>query len=222
MKIDQIRKTATFSGCWPRELCYSPVCWYYQDGCLYIDIGAPNSGAQTESLDSLLPQVRHIFVNRGLSLLKQKPFSRFPNLESVTLSEQVQRLDWHDFEDCRALKKVTLPEGIRAIPSYTFYHCAALEEVNIPDSVTVFGEFAFCGCSSLKSLHIPRGLEEINRYALSGCAAFEQGLLSFDHCPKLKSVPKPGLQLPEDDGTESDDDYWFFGDAWQDVTENKT
>ena len=85
MKIEQIRKTATFSGRWPRELCYSPVCWYYQDGCLYIDIGAPGSGAQTESLDSLLPRVRHIFVNRGLSLLKQKPFSRFPNLESVTL-----------------------------------------------------------------------------------------------------------------------------------------
>ena len=222
MDIAYIRANAQYSGRFPQEQTYGPVCWYYLDGTLLIDVGAPRSTSQTESLDSLLPQVRHIFVNRGLSLLKQKPFSRFPNLESVTLSEQVKRLDWHDFEDCKALKKVTLPEGIRAIPSYTFYRCAALEEVNIPDSVTVFGEFAFCGCSSLKSLHIPPGLEEINRYALSGCAAFEQGLLSFDHCPKLKSVPKPGVQLPEDDGTESDDDYWFFGDAWQDMMEDKS
>lgn len=222
MDIAYIRANAQYSGRFPQEQTYGPVCWHYLDGTLFIDVGAPNSAAQTGALDPLLPRVRHIFVNRGLNQLKAKPFSRFPNLESVTLSEQVTRLDWHDFEDCKVLKKVTLSSRITSIPSYTFYRCAALEEVNIPDSVTVFGEFAFCGCSSLKSLHIPAGLEKINRYALSGCAAFELGLLSFDHCPKLKSVPKPGIHLPEDDGTERDDDYYFFGDAWRDMMEDET
>ena len=222
MNIEAIRHDAEFVGSWPREGCYWPVSWYYRDGCLTIDSGSIRSGAPKAELTEILPRVRHIYVHQGLGHLKQQPFSIFPNLESIVLSDEIQRLNWYDFAECKSLKKVTLPEGIPWIPSYTFSNCTALEEVNIPDSVTTFGDCAFFHCESLKHLHIPAGLEEIGRYALSCCAAFEEGLLSFDHCPKLKSIPRPGLNLPEDDGEECEDDYWFFGDAWRDMTEDET
>lgn len=221
MTVEYFRRNAEYAGRWPREEVFSPsVCWYYLDGNLLIDIGAPQGSAPKADLHGLRPMVRHIFVEQGLNFLKNAPFKVFSNLESVTLSEKLEHINWHDFESCTALKRVTLPQKLTAIPSYAFYNCAALEEVNIPDSVTVFGSFAFSGCRSLKNLHIPARLKEINQFALSGCAAFEQGLLNFDHCPDLVSIPTPGRNLPDDDSYEGDDDdYYFFGDAWLDLTE---
>lgn len=50
---------------------------------------------------------------------------------------------------------ITLPEEVIRINDYAFYGCRFLHRVTIPSSVTTIGKFAFGNCSDLREISIP-------------------------------------------------------------------
>ena len=73
------------------------------------------------------------------------------------------------FDSCKALTSVTLPNNITRIEDYAFYYCENLTSIILPDSVTYIGQFAFNFCTDLSYVKMPANLIEIDTYAFGNC-----------------------------------------------------
>ena len=75
-------------------------------------------------------------------------------LTSVTLKDDVTRVESEAFSGCSGLTEVVIPEGTTKIGYQTFLNCTALERVTIPSTVSSIHKTAFSGTTALCEIHI--------------------------------------------------------------------
>ena len=80
-----------------------------------------------------------------------------PNLEKVTISNNVTTIERVAFENCESLKEVIFEEGSKlvSIDENAFANCVSLKEINLPKSIQYMGRSIFKGCSSLEKITTP-------------------------------------------------------------------
>lgn len=127
---------------------------------------------------SVISQIKHIVVSKGVTTIGNSTFRGCSNLVSVTL-----------------------PEGITSIGSMAFYNCTSLDNVTLPDSLTTFGEGAFMNCDSLSEIVIPGKMKTITARVFASCDTLAQvtlpeglseiGNMSFQSCISLKEISIP-------------------------------
>lgn len=74
------------------------------------------------------------------------------NLESITLSSNLQRIPDYSFFNCQSLESVVIPYSVKTIDVKAFSDCVSLESVTIPSTVTYIHDTAFNGCKRLNMI----------------------------------------------------------------------
>lgn len=74
------------------------------------------------------------------------------NIESITLSSNLQRIPDYSFSNCQSLQTVVVPYSVKSIDLKAFSDCVSLETVTIPSTVTFIHDTAFDGCKRLNMI----------------------------------------------------------------------
>ena len=90
-------------------------------------------------------------------------------LTSITIPDSVTSIGFHAFRGCTGLTSVTIGNGVTSIDSSVFWDCSGLTSVIMGDSVTSIGSSAFYGCTGLTSITIPDSVTSIGSGAFWGC-----------------------------------------------------
>ena len=94
-------------------------------------------------------------------------------LQSITIPENVTRIRWAAFYECKSLESIT------SIGAEAFAFCSSLRSITIPDSVMRIGKDAFDYCKSLQSIVFRGFVIPIDKY--------DSNLLHKD-MPKLREM----------------------------------
>ena len=99
-------------------------------------------------------------------------------LESITLPNDITKLESSIFENCTLLTSVTIPSKVTEIGSNAFKG-SGLSEITIPTSVTKIGSNAFQNCTAMTEFVIPNSVIEIGSSALSGMENLQSLTIPF-------------------------------------------
>lgn len=101
-------------------------------------------------------------------------------VESVRLSDTVERIDGSCFYKCQNLKSVYMGKALKTIGHDAFYKCEALEDIKLNKGIESIGYKAFLECTALKNITIPSTVKEIGTEAFYGAGLtsiqFEDGI----------------------------------------------
>ena len=135
------------------------------------------------------------------------------NLESVVISEGIEKIDAGAFSGCENLVSVTIPGSVKIIGTDVyddsnpalgaFAVCSTLENVELKDGTETIGVAAFQGCKALQSITIPKSVKKISAGAFGECTSLTNitlpdgvetiGDAAFACCENLKSITIPSI-----------------------------
>ena len=116
----------------------------------------------------------------GIVTTRDRAFSYFPLLSSVSLNSSIKYLGHYTFSECPSLASVTLPYILQT-GDITFTNCTALASASLP-AVTSIGLSTFNGCTNLTSVNLPL-LVSMGRYSFKNCSSLATLTL-----PKLNTL----------------------------------
>lgn len=174
------------------------------NGEYYICTGA------TQAFKDLVTElvIPDTYLGLPVKEVGDRAFTGCPNLEKITLGQNVISIGEYAFMDNTRLKTVEFNDGLLEIQFRAFHGCTALEEVTLPSGLINAGNGIFYGCAQLKKVNIPQSLKTISErmfyecYALEtvelhngitsiGTAAFSRtGLKEFVFCEGITAVPQ--------------------------------
>ena len=93
---------------------------------------------------------------------------RKSTIESVSLPEGLQSIEYFAFQGCENLKEINLPSTLKYIGTGVFARCKLISSVTLPSEVTVDWA-AFSNCMSLETVIIPDDVKCINPDAFMDC-----------------------------------------------------
>ncbi len=137
-------------------------------------------------------------------------------LTSVTIPNNIVRLELYAFAGCTGLTTATIPATCVYVGDYAFYGCTSLATVVIAEGVTYLGDYCFRECTSLTEIVVPDSCEYLGKYAFYNCTSLESATIgitvpaiqeyTFYNCEKLASITI-GLSV------EQIGDYAFYNTA---------
>ena len=84
-------------------------------------------------------------------------------LSSITIPENVIKIDNCAFYYCPLLCDIKIPESVTHIGNSAFYKCTSLTDITIPESVSSIGYSAFESCDNLQRIIIKNSYSKSNR-----------------------------------------------------------
>lgn len=103
--------------------------------------------------------------------LQEYAFAECEEIETIFISNKVNKIEQGVFLGCKKLTKVYLSDKLTRIEHAVFAKCGSLKTIKLPDSVTAIGSSCFAQCSSLKEIVIPPNVREIGQDAFDSCNA---------------------------------------------------
>lgn len=88
-----------------------------------------------------------------LELIGNSAFENCTELNSISIPNNVTKIENYVFADCRNLEKVVLGTGTEEIGYHAFYNCSSLETIIIPSSVQMIDDYIFENCLALNSIY---------------------------------------------------------------------
>lgn len=140
--------------------------------------------------DSDKDQIRHVIIEDGLDILRDRWFADFSNLETVKLGNGLSRIGGEAFLNCVKLKNITIPLSVTTIHASAFEGCNNLTTVMIEDNsqlVNIYGR-VFSGCDKLKSVSFGNNsrLTSITNELFKNCADLE--VVEFGNNSQLQEI----------------------------------
>lgn len=145
-------------------------------------------------------QLKKAVVSKAVNHLRREMFCDCTALVSVTLHDDIEKIDDAAFSGCRNLAVVEMPACVRRIGERAFYN-TALTEVAIPESCEWLDAEAFKDCTKLEKATLPTSLYKVSEGAFEGCVRLvsveiPQGVhvlesRVFSGCSSLLSVTLP-------------------------------
>lgn len=105
-------------------------------------------------------QVRSILIPSSVKTISTRVCMMLINLETVTLSEGLEKIDEMAFWHCTSLRGIAFPSTLKSIGNEAFDDCFGLTTLVIPSGVTEIGDGAFAGCTGLKTVTIPAAFRD--------------------------------------------------------------
>lgn len=143
----------------------------------------------------------HVEVPKTVMLIEDYAFYKCEMLESINLSEYIEKLGEFAFYKNTKLREIKLPEEVEVISDGCFSGCSSLEEITIPERVYEIGNHAFEQCVSLKSITLPQILPQIRDHTFYGCQILDEislplnlnsiGEAAFYDCHNIKEIIIP-------------------------------
>ena len=120
---------------------------------------------------SSLPNLRSIYIGKGLKYLSSWIFGNDPKLNSFEISKDNPNLYiehgtiYTKDGKCAVTnpfkpKRIVVKEGVESIEQIAFAWNGKLEEIQFPSSLKKIGDNSIAGCPRLRSVTLPEGFEE--------------------------------------------------------------
>lgn len=93
----------------------------------------------------------------GAKVIDNGAFWYCSNLQSIELSEEINKIGNYCFYGCTNLQSINLPEGLISIGRSVFSRCSSLKEITIPKSVTEIEQGAFEECTGTENIYVVEG-----------------------------------------------------------------
>lgn len=145
--------------------------------------------------------VKKMEMGRNIKKLDSYCFSRFYDLESVTIPEYLNCTSGNGmFSMSQKLKFFVFPTSNTYVTNYYFTESYGLEIVSIPKSVTTINTRAFTNCRNLRSITLHKGLYKLQENCFNECYSVEEMDISkvtfldksiFQRCRSLKTIEIP-------------------------------
>ena len=95
------------------------------------------------------------FIGKNkVTKIGKEAFNCNTEVESVTVPEGVNEIEFYAFSKCKNLKNVTIPETVTKMGFGIFFGCISLEKVTLPEHLEEISQCAFDKCTNLKEVHI--------------------------------------------------------------------
>lgn len=104
--------------------------------------------------------VESVTIQEGVEDIEYGAFSKCLFLKSIEFPSTLTHIGTGAFEECRSLKTITIPKHVGQIGERAFQNCVSLEYVYIPESVFSIWDGAFGGNDNLRTIEV----SESNRY----------------------------------------------------------
>ncbi len=111
-------------------------------------------------------------------VLGQYAFTCCSKLTEITLSEDVELIDYQCFSSCSSLQSIVLPNAVKSLASHSFSGCSALTSVHIGTGIEEINLGTFNGCSSLPTITIPNNIKSIDGDVFNGCTALAEVIIA--------------------------------------------
>lgn len=141
--------------------------------------------------------LKEVNIN-GTSNVAANAFYNCTNIEKVTFSDDLTKIDSDAFRNCSGLKEVIIPNGIEEIGDTAFVNCTSLETLTLGDTLTTIGNACFANCTSLKTLTIGKSVEDIPENAFQNCTMIESITVNAEN--KNYLVENNILMIVQEDG----------------------
>ena len=128
----------------------------------------PQDGITIPWID-LIPDIRVIEVDYGVTRIGMWAFAFQQNLYYVQLPESVTSIGAMAFHGCINLSELNLPSRLTNIDVGAFSLCKSLQSIAIPQGVTAILGHTFRECPELRSITLPAGITEIGYRAFDFC-----------------------------------------------------
>ena len=152
---------------------------YAFSGCKTLQIfDTPNVIAIGEGAFERCSSLSSITISNELTKIENSVFQDCTSLLSFRIPAKVDTIGNSAFQNCINLKHISITQNVKSIGSSAFQNCSNLLSIDISNSVSFIGNYAFSGCKSLTSIDLPNNLENINNNV-------------FQYCTSLASVNIP-------------------------------
>ena len=111
----------------------------------------------------------NMYIPDSVQRIDSGTFQSMKNLQSLTLSSNLNSVAPSTFADCLKLSKIFFPTGLRYIEEYAFRNCQSLKEIHLKPGLLRIGHDAFAHCRNLKKIILPSNIERIDHRAFYGC-----------------------------------------------------
>ena len=178
--------------------CASVLCFNYevqQGNFIYIDSikdHVCNSNHKVIHVPDKIDGKSVIGINAA------KMFVGLSTVESVTLPDDMERIEDGLFKNCSSLVSVNVPSGLNYIGANAFENCVSLEKIVFPSSLTRIGNYAFKNCHGLTDVVVPTDCQSLGEGAFYGCSGLERIMLPrqittindylFNECSRLNTL----------------------------------
>lgn len=121
-----------------------------------------------------------ITLGNNITKIEEGAFYGCTLLTNVFLPEKLQIIESFAFDNCKKIYDINIPNSVYDIGSCAFKDCTNLTNVSLPDTLNVISEKTFSGCSSLSNIVFPKKLKEIQAYAFSECTNLNKIIVPFN------------------------------------------
>lgn len=131
-------------------------------------------------------------------VIGENAFEGNAQIKSLTIPDNVLRLDASAFRECTGLKTLKLGANVISMDKQAFESCTALTDITFNNKLSSIGGSAFNNCTSLVEV---KGLPEtlVDWVELSSSEGYGFGNAIFANCTSLKSITLPNslTKIPE-------------------------
>lgn len=110
-----------------------------------------------------------VTIPNNITKLDLYAFASCTNLDTATIPATCVYVGDSAFQDCTSLTTVVIAEGVTHLGDYCFSGCTSLTEIVVPDSCTYLGDYAFYNCDSMVSATIGITVPSIGKYTFYSC-----------------------------------------------------
>jgi len=158
---------------------------------------------------SSLPNLRSIYIGKGLKYLSSWIFGDCPKLTTFEISLDnphlcIEHGTVYTKDGKRAVmspfkqRHIVIKEGVEVIENVAFWWNDKLKDVHFPSTVRKIGDNSLAGCPKLRSITLPEGVEECVVQSFQDNEGLEvadlpstmknYGCETFNNCPQLNTL----------------------------------
>lgn len=110
----------------------------------------------------------------------------FEDVKRIIITDEITELNWRlGFDDFVNLESVEMSDSVQKIGRYAFSNCWKLKEIKLSPNITQIGKDAFLDCPSLKKIVLPEKLEKYDKNAIRYCTSLDEIENRSSHTWKL-------------------------------------
>lgn len=139
--------------------------------------------------------LEEVVFSAELQEIDDEAFRGVVELMSVTLSNNIQRIGYQAFSDCKQLTKVAYVGEMKVangmVEIGAFQNCTSLTSFAFPRSLSEVQGWTFVGCRKLKEIILPKSVKKVGDQALRTNSTVETITFEGEEAPELVGNPFP-------------------------------
>lgn len=135
-------------------------------------------------------EIPAVIGKNKVAKIGKEAFNCNSEVESITVPEGVNEIEFYAFSKCKKLKNVIIPGTVTKMGFGIFFSCTNLEKITLPEHLEEISQCTFDKCPNLKEVHIRGKNTKIHWHNFKGSKDFTiyapKGSIAEDFAVKHK------------------------------------